>query len=404
MSARHAEVVIAGAGIAGIAAAYHLAVREGITRIVVVDPRDPLSLTSSRGAEAYRNYWPGPDRRMAGFMDRSIDLLEALDQASGHAFDLNRRGYVFLTAEPEEAQRLQASTGPTADFLADARAIRSRYPCVTERVIAMLRVQRAGYMNARLLGEWLLAQARRVGVDVVRDEVVDLIVESERCMGIRLASGARLDAGAFVLAAGPLLPEWTDRIGLDVPIVNELHGKISFEDHDGVIPRDAPMMIWNDAVDLGELGAFPAGIHLRPRGVRSVLGIWTYDTRIERPSSQPVFPRRYADIVLRGLTVMIPDLHRYVASAAEALVDGGYYCKAPDNRPVIGPTAIAGVYVLGALSGFGIMGAQAGAELVAAYLLEQPLPDYAAAFHPARFTDPLYRRTLGALDTDRGQL
>ena len=38
-----------------------------------------------------------------------------------------------------------------------------------------------------------------------------------------------------------------------MPIVNELHGKISFEDHAGVIPRDAPLMIWNDAVDLGAL-------------------------------------------------------------------------------------------------------------------------------------------------------
>ncbi len=404
MGTRHAEVVIAGAGMAGIAAAYHLAVREGVTRVVVVDPRDPLSLTSSRGAEAYRNHWPGPDTRMVRFMDRSIDLLEALDHASGHAFELNRRGYVFLTADPDEARRLRASAGPTTDFVDDARAVRSRYPCVTRRVIAMLHVRRAGYMNARMLGEWLLTQARQVGVDVVRDEVVDLTVEHQRCTGVRMASGARLDAGAFVLAAGPLLPTWTGRLGLDVPIINELHGKISFDDHAGVIPRDAPMMIWNDAVDLGRRGAFPAGVHLRPRGARSVLGIWAYETRIEPPSSQPVFPPDHAAIVLRGLAVMIPGLGRYVASASDAVVDGGYYCKAPDNRPLIGPTAIAGAYVLGALSGFGIMGSQAGAELLAAHILEQPLPEYAAAFHPGRFGDRSGRQALNAPDADRGQL
>jgi hypothetical protein len=44
-----------------------------------------------------------------------------------------------------------------------------------------------------------------------------------------------------------------------VPIVNELHGKIAFDDDDGVIPRDAPLMIWNDALDLGALGTFPSG-------------------------------------------------------------------------------------------------------------------------------------------------
>jgi hypothetical protein len=75
----------------------------------------------------------------------------------------------------------------------------------------------------------------------------------------RLASGARIDARAFVLAAGPLLPDWTDRLEIRVPIVNERHGKISFEDEAGVVPREAPMMIWNDAVDLPG-GAFPGGV------------------------------------------------------------------------------------------------------------------------------------------------
>ena len=35
-----ADVVICGAGIAGVAAAYHLAVRQGLRRVVIVDERD----------------------------------------------------------------------------------------------------------------------------------------------------------------------------------------------------------------------------------------------------------------------------------------------------------------------------------------------------------------------------
>jgi glycine/D-amino acid oxidase-like deaminating enzyme len=71
---------------------------------------------------------------------------------------------------------------------------------------------------------------------------------------------------------------------------------------------------------------------------------------------------------------------------------------------VIGPTPIAGAYLLGALSGFGIMASQAAAELVAAHLLDGPLPDYAAAFHPARFDDPAYQQKLATLDPKAGQL
>jgi glycine/D-amino acid oxidase-like deaminating enzyme len=135
-----------------------------------------------------------------------------------------------------------------------------------------------------------------------------------------------------------------------------------------------------------------------------VLGIWTYETRIEQPRLEPVFAPQYADIVLGGLAAMIPALGVYRRRAAEATIDGGYYCKAPDNRPLVGPTRTAGVYLLGALSGFGIMASQAAAELVSAHLLERPLPDYAAAFLPARFEDPEYRRSLSASAAAQGQL
>ena len=395
---------MAGAGIGGVAAAHQLAVRAGVTRVVLVDPREPLSLTTSRGSEAYRNYWPGTDDTMMRFMDRSIDLLEALDHESGHAFALNRRGYVFLTANSGEAERLRGTANPTTEFLANGPDIRARYPFVTDRVVAMLHARRAGYMNALALGRWLLEQTIRPGVDIVRDEVSDVIVEHGRFTGVRLASGGRIDARSFVLAAGPRLPEWAHQLDLDVPIVNELHGKISFEDDSAVVPRDAPMMIWNDPVEIAGLGTFPAGVHLRPRGERSVLGIWTYDTRIEEARPDPIFPAQYADIVLAGLTVMIPGLAAYRGRGAEATVDGGYYCKTPDNRPLVGPTRVAGVFLLGALSGFGVMASQAAAELVAAHVLEQPLPGYAAAFLPGRFDDPAYRRGLAAADARHGQL
>ncbi len=400
-----AEIVIAGAGMAGVAAAYQFAVREGVSRVVLVDPREPLSLTSSKGAEGYRNYWPGPDDTMVRFMNRSIDLLDALDSESAHAFELNRRGYVFLTADPAEAERLRGRDSPATEFIDDSRTIRERYPFVTERVRAMLHVRRAGFMNAAALGQYLLERARAHGVVVVRDDVTDLVVHNGRfaARSTRVRDRASTHGRSFwrlVLcsSSGPIGSP------LGVPIVNELHGKISFEDHAGVISRDAGFLIWNDVVDLGARGMFPAGVHVRPRGQRSILGIWTYDTRIEPPSFPPVFSPDYFDIVIRGLAEMIPGLGAYIDNGASAIVDGGYYCKTPDNRPLIGPTAIEGAYVLGALSGFGIMASQAAAELLAAHVLDRTRPDYAGAFHPARFADPAYQSVLASLDSKSGQL
>src|SRR5213083_1915367 len=102
MSAPTADVVICGAGLAGVAAAYHLAVRRGVTDVVLVDERPPLSLTSDKSTECYRNWWPGPGDDMVALMNRSIDLLEELARESGNAFRMNRRGYLFATADPAQ--------------------------------------------------------------------------------------------------------------------------------------------------------------------------------------------------------------------------------------------------------------------------------------------------------------
>jgi hypothetical protein len=50
------------------------------------------------------------------------------------------------------------------------------------------------------------------------------------------------------------------------------------------------------------------------------------------------------------------------------------------------------------------MASQAAADLLATYILDQPRPDYATAFHPARFQDPAYQRVLATLDARSGQL
>ena len=128
MTAPRADVVICGAGIAGVATAYHLAVRRGITDVVLVDERPPLSLTSDKSAECYRNWWPGPGDDMVALMNRSIDLLEELARESANVFRMNRRGYLFASAETgripvfvraaEEAAELGA--GPARIHATDA--------------------------------------------------------------------------------------------------------------------------------------------------------------------------------------------------------------------------------------------------------------------------------------------
>src|SRR3954467_13399791 len=101
------EIVICGAGIPGIAAGYQLAVVRGCANVTLVEAGNPLSLTSDKSTEAYRNWWPGPDWAMTAFMDRSIDLIEEIARAPHNRINLNRRGYLFATADTGKIEFLQ---------------------------------------------------------------------------------------------------------------------------------------------------------------------------------------------------------------------------------------------------------------------------------------------------------
>ena len=136
MSNSSASVVICGAGLAGISAAYYLAVEHGHQNVVIVEQGNPLSLTSDKSTEAYRNWWPGPDWAMTAFMNRSLDLLEGMARATDNRINLNRRGYLFATADAGKIPFLQSM----ATMQRRAAAVR---PDCTKRRRALIRHRRS---------------------------------------------------------------------------------------------------------------------------------------------------------------------------------------------------------------------------------------------------------------------
>ena len=460
MSRSTAEVVVVGAGIAGISAAFHLAVREGLDGVVLVEAGDPLALTSDKSTECYRNWWPGPGDAMVALMNRSIDLLERLEQESGGRLRLNRRGYLFATAEPSridaframalEAESLGAGelrvhdgagSGPGyvrsrahgfeglpdgSDLITDPALIRAELPYLDAATVAVLHARRCGWLSAQQLGMSMLEHARDRGVKLVRGKVTGIDARGGRIRTVSVARpGERMeiDTRALVLSPGPYLAELAGTLGIALPIACERHVKVMFRDTEGAVPGDAPLLIWADPVELpwsdeervllaADEGTrplvepFPAGIHGRPEGTPGehwLMMLWTYDTETVDPVFPVPFDERLPEIALRGWSRMLPSLERYFARLPRMTVDGGYYVKTPDNRPLVGPLPIAGAYLNAAWSGFGIMGAGAGGELLAAHVCDATRPAYAGAFHPARFDEPGYLETF-ASESAGGQL
>jgi glycine/D-amino acid oxidase-like deaminating enzyme len=449
---RSYQAIICGAGIAGVSAAYFLS-KAGFRDLLLVDERPPLSLTSDRSTECYRNWWPDP--HMLALMNRSIDLMEQLALESRNAFHLNRRGYLYLTGDEarvpdltKDAQRIAemgagelrvhtsgdscyepagadgyVSQPSGADLLIGPDLIQRYYPYVTPGAMAGLHARRAGWLSAQQLGMVLFEQARARGVHFSMDRVEGVEVVGGRVRGVRMGSTEQYGTSIFIDAAGPQLAPVGRLAGADLPVHTELHLKVVIRDALGVVGREAPLLIWQDAQTLpweseehqalAEDPAtrwltqpFPPGAHTRPEGAgesRNIILLWEYRTQRMEPRWPPPLDDMYPEIALRGLSTMLPRLQAYFGHMPKPQIDGGYYTKTEENRPLIGPAGPEGAYVIGALSGYGIMAACGAGDLLAAHIAGSPLPRYAPSFLLSRYDNPSYLESLKALDRS-GQL
>ena len=435
------EIVVCGAGIAGISAAYHLA-KAGIKNILLVDERPPLSFTSDRSTECYRNWWQ--DVEMVTLMNRSIDILEALADESGNIFHMNRRGYLYVTADEskvadlESASRLTSKSGagpfrihkaddinyqpsmlegfhnsPTgADLILGGELIQKHFPYFTDKAVAALHVRRAGWLSAQQLGMHLFETARRLGVRYEAAKVISVEKQSNRVQGVWLSGGNRIECPIFINAAGPYLKDVGKLIDVDIPVINELHLKAVIKDTLGVVGRDAPLLIWNDPQTLAwnddESAALqeddgtrwmtemlPAGAHTRPEGAgNDIIMLWDFRAKITDAIDPPFLDEQYPELAIRGLAAMLPRMKEYFSKMPRPQLDGGYYTKTRENRPIVGPTNVDGAYIIGALSGYGVMSACGVGDLLAAHVTGSELPSFAKAFLLSRYDDPEYQKKL----------
>lgn len=449
MSATY-DAIICGAGITGVSAAYFLG-RAGVRNILLVDERPPLSFTSDRSTECYRNWWPDPE--MLTLMNRSIDLMESLADESGNVFRMNRRGYLYVTADENRIEDLKSASfrtsslgaGPMrvhasessdylpshpegfhdsltgADMLIGNELIRKYFPYLTDQAVAALHVRRAGWLSAQQLGMYLLETARRSGVRFEAGKVAGVDIEGGRIQGVRLSSGVHIQSPIFINAAGPFLKEVGKLVGIDLPVHTELHLKAVIKDALGVVGREAPLLIWNDAQwlpwsdeereALAEddetrwlTETFSPGVHTRPEGGgNDILMLWEYQTKVMEPADSPVMDEQYPEIALRGLAAMLPRMNEYFGRMPRPQLDGGFYTKTRENRPLVGEMGVDGAYVIGAVSGYGIMSACGVGELLAARVTGSELPSYANAFVLSRYDDPEYRKRVENWE-DGGQL
>ena len=441
------DIAVVGAGIVGIACAYHLALCERRPKVALIDPLAPMSLTSAASGENYRNWWPHPV--MTDFTDYSIDLMETVARESDNRLHMTRRGYALATrqADPELLLRqLHEGYGPQGtakirvhkagspstyrpaesadwrtasdgvDVLQDRRLIERCFPSFDREVATVLHIRRAGDISGQQLGSHMLERIRAHGGRVVQGRVIAI----EQAAAFDLAfkgeeASSAVRANVVVDAAGPYVAEVAALLGETLPVTNVFQQKIAFEDVQGVVSRRMPFAIdldsqvidWTDeerallADDPGTrwlTEPMPGAIHCRPDGGEHGRWIklgWAYNRQPSPPVADLPTDANFPEIVLRGASRLNPGLRAYYGCLPGRLSHyGGYYTMTGENWPLIGPMATKGAFVAGALSGYGTMAACATGALVAAWFFGEKLPDFARPLSLARYDDKALMQSL----------
>lgn len=454
-----ADVLICGAGIAGVATAYYLAKNHGITNILLVDPQAPLSQTTAKSGENYRNWWPYPP--LVDFTNHSIDLMESLAAETNNLFQMQRRGYLYVSKQTDVdtvvgqlKQTYASSRGGTlrlhhdstagnnyvpqldapfgevtdgADLLTDRNAIHRSFPHLAADISVAVHVRRAGAISVQLLGGYLLEQAKGQGVRSYRGEVTAIHTDGHGIKQVTIATpnGEQIIQTRTVInAAGAFLPQITRMVGLELPVFSIFQQKIAMPDPRGILPRNAPFTIFLDpqAVAWQDdertfwqsddeyawlLDQFPGGLHIRPEGSGDSTWIklgWAINNIAEVPIWTPKGTPEFPELLIRGAARFIPGLAQYAGRLPQPVVHyGGYYTKTKENLPLIGATEVPGLYVVGALSGYGTMAGCAAGELCATWVAGGAMPDYAEVLSLARYTNPAYQSIIATLE-ETGEL
>jgi glycine oxidase len=368
-------VIVIGGGVIGLAIAWRLA-RRG-AGVLVLERGEP-----GRGASHVAAGMLAPvseaDPREEPLLRLGIEsaraypeFAAALKEASGMDPGYLRCGTLIAARDRDEAEALERELRIRERFGLSVRRLRptearALEPALTPTLRGALEISDDHAVDPRRLTAALLAAVRAAGAEVrTGSEVAELeLGAGDAVSAVRLKDGERLASERVVLAAGA----WSTALaGLPedarIPL-RPVKGQI-MRLHDPAGPG-----LMSKALRL-------PGAYLVPRGDgRYVLGA----TVEERGFDTTVTAGSLFEL-LRAAIELVPGVGELVLDELQAGLRPG----TPDNAPVLGAGAVAGLYWATGHYRHGILLAPVTAELLSAAILDGQLPALGEPFAPARF-------------------
>jgi sarcosine oxidase subunit beta len=380
------DVIVVGAGIVGSSAAYSLA-QAGAT-VTLVEQTHPAGGPSGKSSALLHAFYLMPE--LSQLAIRGLEILTSLPEISGEGPFVSQIGMMWVCGEDNRAdwaaaaerirgEGAQMQTLTPQDFADAAPGF-----ALGDVALALWEPE-YGYADAFGATNAIARAARARGAPLKQNTLVSRrIRRGDRVVGLELADGTTMEAGAVVLAAGP----WTRRllatVGLDLPLHVERHPMAVLDA--GGKARQVMPFAWCDDISCN---------YARPDNDGVVLaGTWAGGgTGIRHETAgRPRFvenPDHYMEGVEEGESVEIVEtFSRRVPAMLDLGIRQGYaglYDMSPDDLPVAGAMpGVEGLFVSAGSSGHGFKTGPAVGEAMARLVMQGPQP-ILAPFSPARF-------------------
>lgn len=353
------KVIVIGAGAAGLSIGWRLA-QQGAE--VTVIERGQAGQGATRAAAGMIAAAEGAQSALAR---RAAELwpgfAEEVEQASGRGVSYCANGGLVLAKSPEELEAVSAR-GQSGEMLSPDEARRIE-PRLAPDIVGAMSIPNEAKVDNRALGPALAAAfVKAGGALLVNETVVRFELRDNNILSV-LTPFALYQADAYVLAAGA----WTARIeGLPLhllpPVIPVKGEMIALQAPAGAtLPR--PGILGNDIYMVAQRNRLCVGATVERVGFDSSLTEAASGWLLDRAAS------------------LIPALRNWPIAEHWAGLRPG----SPDDLPILGASALNGLFIASGQFRSGILYTPAIADALCALVLGKNAPFDIAPFDPRRF-------------------
>ena len=370
---RSYDVVIVGAGGHGLAAAYYLATRHGMTNVAVLERGYIGRGNSGRNTTIIRANYGIP--AAVRFYQRSVDLYRGLEQETGRSLMHRSKGLLWMAHSQAgvRAERMRAKLntefGAVTEFV-NRREIQEVCPELDIDGGGRWPVQGASYHPAGATARhdrvvWALAEgAMERGVDVHQNLPVEgLLLDRGRVVGVRTAGGD-IAAGLVLSAVGGHVSQLAAMAGVRLPI------------------RTLRLQAFVTNHYAQEFGPIVASSELYFYASQTARGEMLLGAEVD---PQPSFAYRsshdFVQQVCRRALLLLP----FMANLRVLRQWTGVCDMSPDYSPILGPTGVPGFLVTTGWGTWGFKAIPASGEQMAELIATGKTPELIAPFGLDRF-------------------